>query len=295
MAIKTSLKDYFIIQGNKIKNEHFFSIINAGILYKDRKYVSTSKAPERTLFEYIVSGKGYIDNVDSGEMYTVSRGDCVVIRPFTKVKYYADPDDPYVKLWFTATGSFTDAMCDIFTCEPVTVVHNSHTAYKSFERLLKHIEKDKENGFKNAHGFLDIVHAIFSDSPQFSDNLQSMPHDILSERDTSDNGADLCERVVSYIDLFFCEGVTVADIAKHFDVSQRYLIEQFKRTHGTTPHKYINDKRMKFAALLLQNPRNTVNDVSESLGFCEPGYFTKAFANYYGVSPTQYRKSNGNG
>ena len=34
-------------------------------------------------------------------------------------------------------------------------------------------------------------------------------------------------------------------IAKNCDVRQRYLIEKFKRAHGTTQHKYINSKRMR--------------------------------------------------
>ncbi|MFR4144549.1 MAG: helix-turn-helix transcriptional regulator [[Clostridium] leptum] len=50
---------------------------------------------------------------------------------------------------------------------------------------------------------------------------------------------------------------------------------------------------MNKAKELLKNPSNKIRDISENLGFSSPGYFAKTFKRFFGVTPEDFRKSNG--
>lgn len=49
--------------------------------------------------------------------------------------------------------------------------------------------------------------------------------------------------------------------------------------------------RLKQAEKKLTFTDRTVTEIALEVGFNSPDYFTRQFVKYYGVSPTQYRKS----
>ena len=52
----------------------------------------------------------------------------------------------------------------------------------------------------------------------------------------------------------------------------------------------MTEKRLCEAAELLELSDYTVGEISNTLGFCEPGYFTKVFTRKFGRSPKRYRE-----
>ena len=257
----------------------FFTVTSCGITYRNKDYFVTIKRPERNLIEYIVDGKGYIEH--DGKLYNVEKGDSVVIRSGFKVKYYSDSADPYVKLWFTVTGAFAESTLSLLLGdEKISVIkRNSYTA---IERLLKSVEKNGIETERDSHAFMDVMYVLF---PQKN-------HQRGSDGGSADDFAD---KIKGYLDLFMRDGITVEQTAEHFHISQRYLIEQFKRKFGVTPGKYMLEKRLNDASELLLTTEFTVGEISNTLGFCEPGYFTKAFTRKFGASPKKYRSTGRNG
>ncbi|MOA48144.1 HTH-type transcriptional regulator GadX [compost metagenome] len=52
---------------------------------------------------------------------------------------------------------------------------------------------------------------------------------------------------------------------------------------------------MDKAKELLDDPGLKIQDISEMLGYKDKNYFSKAFRNYYSLSPTEYRAQSENG
>ena len=276
MGKKLYLKGTIINDVGKIGNDSdFFIVTSCGITYRNKDYFVTIKRPERNLIEYIVDGKGYIEY--DGKLYSVEKGDSVVIRSGFNVKYYSDSSDPYVKLWFTATGTFAEAVLSIVMGkEKISVVRKN--SYNIIEKLLTSIEKNGTETVRDSHAFMDVMYLMF-------------PEKINTDKkeDNPETG-DFTDKIKDYIDLFLRDGITVEKTAEHFHISKRYLIEQFKRKWGVTPGKYMTKKRLCEAAELLELSDFTVGEISNTLGFCEPGYFTKVFTLAYGMSPKKYRE-----
>ncbi|MBQ4071285.1 MAG: helix-turn-helix transcriptional regulator [Clostridia bacterium] len=96
--------------------------------------------------------------------------------------------------------------------------------------------------------------------------------------------------VISYIGEHFCEKLYVEELADMINVSADYFTKMFKDSIGKTPIEYINGLRVNRAMELLYKTKDSMAEIAEGIGFCNPNYFHKIFKQYMGVSPLAYRK-----
>ena len=54
--------------------------------------------------------------------------------------------------------------------------------------------------------------------------------------------------------------------------------------------EYLTDVRIKEAKRLLADPRKTIADVSEEVGYNDVKHFSKLFTRITGIHPSKYRK-----
>jgi len=66
---------------------------------------------------------------------------------------------------------------------------------------------------------------------------------------------------------------------------------EFQKTFHTSPGKWIIQKRLVFAAELLQASEMSVREVAFESGFENPTHFSRVFKQQHGRSPLQYRLS----
>lgn len=105
---------------------------------------------------------------------------------------------------------------------------------------------------------------------------------------------ELCDKVVEFVltrNVEELASLTVAEIARRFNVSQSFLNRKFKQERNSPIREYLFREKMSRAALLLlENAGLTIKDVSEKMGFQDNDYFTYVFKNHFGVPPGRYRE-----
>ncbi len=57
-----------------------------------------------------------------------------------------------------------------------------------------------------------------------------------------------------------------------------------------TPKEFIADFRLKKATMYLDNTSDTVAEIAGKTGFSDPIYFTRAFKQQTGLTPSKYRE-----
>ena len=97
--------------------------------------------------------------------------------------------------------------------------------------------------------------------------------------------------VMEYISVHFCEKIYIEKLADMINVSADYFTKMFKDTIGKTPIEYINGLRVNESMRQLAQTENSMAEIADSIGFCNPNYFHKIFKQYMDVSPLAYRKS----
>lgn len=70
-------------------------------------------------------------------------------------------------------------------------------------------------------------------------------------------------------------------------MSVRTLSKRFKDITGISIHQYQMNTKLESAYHALRSGSVTVKTVSERFGFCDPYYFSRAFKEKFGVSPSK--------
>jgi len=87
-----------------------------------------------------------------------------------------------------------------------------------------------------------------------------------------------------------CEGLSVQDIVKRFNVSRSTLERRFHAVLGRSPAKEIERVRISQAKLLLIETRYKLSKVAVLTGYGTASQFATAFKRYTGFAPGQFRK-----
>jgi len=71
--------------------------------------------------------------------------------------------------------------------------------------------------------------------------------------------------------------------------SPEHVIRQMRRYYDKTPTQFVNELRLRRATELLALSEKPVLDISYSLGFENPSYFSQLFKERYGMPPSSFR------
>lgn len=83
-------------------------------------------------------------------------------------------------------------------------------------------------------------------------------------------------------------------IAGKVFINPAYFSQLFKKEVGCGFNDYVNNLRIENAKLLLLQPFLKVNEVADMVGYNNIVYFNRIFKKQIGVTPSEYRESNGN-
>jgi AraC-like DNA-binding protein len=96
----------------------------------------------------------------------------------------------------------------------------------------------------------------------------------------------------SFIDLHIAEDITLKQLAVEANYSEYYLSQKFKKETGCSVTQYIKQRKIERAKLLLSSSNMSIQDIGESLNFCNNSYFSESFRALTGMSPGEYRAGN---
>lgn len=99
------------------------------------------------------------------------------------------------------------------------------------------------------------------------------------------------ERALRYIASHLDGELGLAEVAKQAHLSEFHFHRIFSAVVGEPVGRYITRRRLEVAALrLAYEPARSVTDIALSSGYSSLSNFSKAFAGYFGVSPSRVRR-----
>ena len=84
--------------------------------------------------------------------------------------------------------------------------------------------------------------------------------------------------------------LSVAQVARHAQISEGHLRRLFHQKYGISPMKYIVEARMKKAKALLELEGIQICDVARQVGYSSSAYFCSIFHSMTGITPARYRQ-----
>ncbi len=230
------------------------------------------------------------DNID----YTCLPGDFILIRPaishsFTIVKNLSQPhihfdlsyahDSEKIGVSFKDIDRFSKEekkgiRPDIFAPAPLVpkiTFKNNAEARSLFYSIVNHDETNSLDQKGLMLRFLGLV---------FADNFPS----VLNKVET----ASIAWQIKTFIDETKAWSFSLEDFANYFSYDKFYIERSFKKEFSQSIISYRNEVRMQEAVNLLKT--QSVSQTAYDLGFNSIFSFSRAFKNYYGFSPTLYKR-----
>lgn len=96
-------------------------------------------------------------------------------------------------------------------------------------------------------------------------------------------------RVREYLDVHFRRKLTIAELANICGLSPGHFAHAFVKTFGTTPHRYLIERRLEFAEGLLTQTAFPISEVAFLSGFSSQSHLTNMMKTYRGKTPSQLR------
>lgn len=99
------------------------------------------------------------------------------------------------------------------------------------------------------------------------------------------------QQVNDHIEDHLAEDLSLAELAAIVPMSEFHFARLFKITSGETPYRYITQRRIERAKVLLSVTQLSVSEVAYRVGFANQSHFTAQFRKWVGATPKQYRDS----
>ena len=115
---------------------------------------------------------------------------------------------------------------------------------------------------------------------------QALEH---AETQGQDRGREHLQRFTRLLESHFREHRPIEQYASELGISAAHLNALCRRLAGQSALQLINQRLLLEAKRSLVYTAMTINQVSDSLGFSEPAYFSRFFKRGSGLSPKAFR------
>ena len=147
--------------------------------------------------------------------------------------------------------------------------------------LADELEQPKERGplYVETLGDALVLHMLRSYSER---TARALPRGGLGARELR----LVCERIEASVE----RGISLEELAADAGLSRSHFARAFRRSTGSSPHRYLTDRRIARARERLQRSDDPLVDVALGCGFSSQAHFTEAFRRATGHTPLAFRR-----
>ncbi|BDA73605.1 transcriptional Regulator, AraC family [Rivularia sp. IAM M-261] len=103
-------------------------------------------------------------------------------------------------------------------------------------------------------------------------------------------GALKLKQIKDYIEDNLASELSIETIASSVPMSQFHFARAFKSLTGEPPHRYILQRRIERAKVLLKVTQYSAAEIAYQVGFSNPSHFTSQFRKIVGATPKYFRE-----
>ncbi|OWY67137.1 AraC family transcriptional regulator [cyanobacterium TDX16] len=100
----------------------------------------------------------------------------------------------------------------------------------------------------------------------------------------------LLSKVFEFIEARYCDSISLREVAEAVGRSPAYLTDLVRRETGKTVLSWIVERRMAEARCLLLETGQSVEQISEAVGYFDRRHFSRLFLRFHGLTPQAWRR-----
>jgi len=99
-------------------------------------------------------------------------------------------------------------------------------------------------------------------------------------------------KVMAHVDAHLGDTIPVGCLAGLTRLSTSHFSRAFKGSFGTSPHRYVMDRRIQTAQKMMLESQETLAQIALACGLSDQAHFSRAFQRVVGASPHAWRRHN---
>ncbi|MEJ6952012.1 AraC family transcriptional regulator [Natronospora cellulosivora (SeqCode)] len=232
------------------------------------------------LIHYIIKGKGRF--IVNNQSYQLARQQGFLICPKTISYYQADDKSPWLYMWVGFNGLMAKKYLKQAGLDNENLIfsYNGDKLNKILKKMISIREINASNEMKLT-GYLYQFFAHLIDNANINYN----------KRNKKEHKERYIKISLDYISKNYSHKISIEEISNYIGLDRTYLYTIFKEKLGVSPQEYLITFRIKKACQLMKNTKLTLGDISRSIGYQDPLYFSKLFKKETGLAPSKYRKN----
>ncbi len=251
-------------------------------------------------FEIFYVREGTCSNDINGTRIPLQAGDVCIIAPGSVHALAAFSDSADILNILIRRRAFETGFFGIFSDKDALSAFFTHALYGAnapscltfhtggdpemafcFEQLLA--ESASRRRYRNR-----MMESILS--AMFIVLMRNHEKDLLLPSQTAPKKADQLMMILNYLQNNYAH-LSLGDLASFFNYSDRQMARILKDNTGQSFGEIQKKLRLHKAAELLETPGVSAAEIIEAVGYADASTFYKAFKQYYGLNPAQYRVS----
>lgn len=171
-----------------------------------------------------------------------------------------------------------------------------------FECFSKEVDRGRQQFVKKIKkAMVEMLLSYYKKEDSYKIELQSYLSEILlnlirrfkqkaSSQEKMDTNIDRIKQLVTYLEQYYHQPITLESTAQKFYLSSGYLSRYFKQKMGVGFNRYLMEIRIKHAIKELLYTSNTIEKIAINNGFANAKSFSRLFKEMYQVTPKCYRE-----
>ena len=267
MAIYYGEKDTCNFESKK-----YIQITSCGITNTGGTEYKVIRESGRVDYHLLYVTKGTIRVRYELEEHALSAGDFVIYPPHTPQWYERSCGS--CDRWIHFNGfQVEEILADAKIAPGVFSCRYSNEIKAIFDRITPRTDAKRAQDYNLETGLLvSLLYALGNTLTGNSNELDSRISDC-----------------ISFINDNYSRCLSIAQLSAVCSLSESRFLALFKQELGISPISYLQNLRLEQAKHLLVSTSLTVSEISASVGYDDPLYFSKLFKSHFGVSPKGYR------
>ena len=232
------------------------------------------------LLFYCTNGEGWY--TIEGKTYKLTANQYFILPPNTPYSYGAKPENPWTTYWVQFSGTLAPSFYETYRAGQILPETDSRLQdrIQLYEEIYTNLELSYHS---NHYIYASICLFHFLGSFRYSEQFRRTRKADLDEQGFS-------QKVICYMRENVENNLTLAQIAKHFNLSASRFSAVFQQKTGLSPIKYFILLKMEKACQYLELSNLKITEIYPKLGFYDGAYFSKIFTKTMGVAPSRYRE-----
>lgn len=246
---------------------------------------------------YVLNGE-FLINISNKDHIILKQGNFILVPPNMKQSVFSYHDDDMIVNIFLKTSTFEQTFASLLLASNDLAPFFWKVMYGKDESSLIWFKMDTDP-------YLDEIICKMldeNDAPRSGGNffmisnvMAFLGHALYHHRDTISSiwNTQLQDNtfpaVIQYIHDNY-NTITLPSLAEHFGRSEGYMSRYIRQETGYSLTYLLKEFKMKQAGKMIRDTNFSIAQVMYEVGYTDISYFYRAFKEYYGMTPLDFRK-----